>query len=153
PDPDAFLRVVKERDDGVVIRGAKYETGASYAHVAFVKPTVGAWIPENRDYAVACIVPLGSDGLRHICRPPLARNPDPFDLPLASRFDEIDTVLIFDDVFVPWENVIFQRTPELANLLRGEFTRWSAQAFLLRCFMKADVIVGTACLIAEQTRS
>lgn len=153
PDPDHYLRVVKERDDGIVIRGAKYETGASYAHVAFVKPTVGAWIPENKDFAVACIVPLNSPGLKHICRPPLIKGADPFDRPLSSRFDEIDTLIIFDDVFVPWENVMFSRQPELANLIRTDLTRWAAQGFLLRSFTKADVIVGTALLVAEHTRT
>jgi 4-hydroxyphenylacetate 3-monooxygenase len=153
PDLDHYLRVVKERDDGIVVRGAKYETGASYAHVAFVKPTVGSWLPENRDYAVACIVPLNAPGLRHICRPPLVRGADPFDRPLSSRFDEVDTLMIFDDVFVPWEDVIFSRQPELANLLRSDLTRWAAQGFLLRSFVKADVIVGTALLVAEQTRT
>jgi 4-hydroxyphenylacetate 3-monooxygenase len=46
-DPDHYLRVVEESEEGIVVSGAKYETGASYAHVAFVKPTVGTWIPEQ----------------------------------------------------------------------------------------------------------
>lgn len=152
-DPDHYLRVVKERDDGIVIRGAKYETGASYAHVAFVKPTVGSWVPENRDYAVACIVPMNAPGLRHICRAPLAPDADPFDRPLAARYDEVDTLMIFDDVFVPWEDVIFSRHHELAAQLRATFVWWAAQGFLLRTLAKADLLVGTALLVGEQTRS
>ena len=70
-DPDLYLRTVCETDAGIVISGAKFETGAPYAHVAFVKPTVGNWVAQNRDYAVACIVPLNSPGVRHICRMPL----------------------------------------------------------------------------------
>ena len=50
-DPDLYVRVVRETADGIVIRGAKFETGAPYAHVAFVKPTVGVWNEANRDYA------------------------------------------------------------------------------------------------------
>ena len=49
-DPDMYLRVVAERDDGIIVSGAKWETGAAYAHVAFVKPTVGNWIEANRDF-------------------------------------------------------------------------------------------------------
>jgi len=153
PDPDHYLRVVEERDDGIVVCGAKYETGASYAHVAFVKPTVGNWMVENTDYAVAFIVPLNAPGLRHICRAPLVRNADAFDRPLAARFDEIDTLLVFDHVFIPWEDVVFSRQPELARLIRSDLTRWAAQGFLLRSFAKADVIVGTALLCAEQTKT
>jgi 4-hydroxyphenylacetate 3-monooxygenase len=151
-DLDMYLRVVQERDDGIIIRGAKYETGACYAHVAFVKPTVGNWIPENRDYAVSCIVPLNSPNVRHICRAPLFQQPNRFDHPLASRYDELDTLMVFDDVFVPWENVIFSRQPELAGLIRQDLPKWAAQGFLVRSLAKADLLVGTALLLAEQTR-
>jgi 4-hydroxyphenylacetate 3-monooxygenase len=151
-DPDHYLRVVEESEEGIVVSGAKYETGASYAHVAFVKPTVGTWIPENKDYAVAFIVPMNAHGLKHICRAPLVRDVDPFDRPLSARFDEIDTLLVFDHVLIPWENVMFSRHYELAQQLRADLVRWAAQGFLLRSFSKADIIVGTALLIAEQTR-
>jgi 4-hydroxyphenylacetate 3-monooxygenase len=151
-DPDHYLRVVKETDAGIVVRGAKFETGAPYAHVACVKPTVGAWVEENRDYAVSAIVPLNAPGVRHICRAPLQRaSEDPFDRPLSARFDEIDTLIVFDDVFLPWENVIFSRQPELAALIRSDLARWAAQGFLIRCQAKADLLVGAALLTAEQS--
>jgi len=150
-DQDVYLRVVAERDDGMVIRGAKLETGASYAHVAFVKPTVGQWLPENRDFAVACIVPMDAPGLRQICRRPLVPKRSIFEYPLSSRWDEIDTLMVFDNVLVPWEDVLFCRQPELANLIRQSLSWWGAQGFLLRSQVKADLLVGAACLIAEQT--
>lgn len=150
-DADHYLRVVKERDDGIVISGAKFETGSSYAHVAFVKPTVGQWLPENRDYAVACIVPMNAPGLHQICRPPLSKGTTAFERPLSSRWDEIDTLIVFDNVLVPWENVMFSRQPDLANLIRQDLTRWAAHGFLLRSSVKADVLVGTALMVAEQT--
>lgn len=152
-DPDLYTRVVKETDAGIVIRGAKFETGAPYGHVACVKPTVGSWIEANRDYAVSVVLPLDAPGVRHLCRARLSRNGgdlDPFDQPLGARFDELDTLIVFDDVFIPWENVLFSRTPELAALLRGEMTRWSAQSYLVRCRSKADLLVGAALLQAEQ---
>lgn len=151
-DPDMYLRVVEERDDGIVISGAKYETGASYAHVAFVKPTVGQWLDENIDYAVSCIVPLNSPNLRHICRAPLIKNADPNERPLSARFDEIDNLMVFDNVFVPKENVIFSRKPQLAAQIRTELHNWAAQGFLVRSLAKADVLVGAALLLMEQSR-
>ncbi len=42
-DPDVLLHVVRETDNGVVVRGAKFETAAAYANQAFVKPTIGNW--------------------------------------------------------------------------------------------------------------
>lgn len=152
-DPDMYLRVVRETEDGIVIRGAKFETGAPYAHVAFVKPTVGVWNEANRDYAVACIVKLNAPGVRHICRMPLDRDTgaDPgMERPLTSRFDEIDALLVFDDVLVPWDSVIFSRQPDLAKMIRSDFSQWSAQGFLIRSLAKADLLVGAALLAAEQ---
>ena len=152
-DLDMNTRVVRETDAGIILRGAKFETGAPYGHVAFIKPTVGQWVEENRDYAVACVLELNAPGVRHICRAPLSRRNeafDRFDQPLSARFDELDTLIIFDDVLIPWENVLFSRKPELAGLLRSEFSRWSAQAYLVRCRAKADLLVGAALLAAEQ---
>jgi len=156
-DPDMYLRVVRETDAGIVIRGAKFETGAPYAHVAFVKPTVGSWVEANRDYAVACIVKLNAPGVRHICRMPLLAGSfagaDVRDHPLTARYDEIDTLIVFDDVLIPWEDVIFSREPELAALMRSEFARWAAQGYLTRSLAKADILVGAALLYAEQAGS
>ncbi|GHF68861.1 4-hydroxyphenylacetate 3-hydroxylase family protein [Seohaeicola zhoushanensis] len=152
PDKDHYLRVVEEREDGIIVSGAKYETGASYAHVAFVKPTVGAWIPENTDFAVAFVVPMNAKGVKHICRAPLARNVDEFDRPLTAKFDEIDTLLVFENVFIPWEDVVFSRKPDLAAAIRADLTRWAAQGFLLRSLAKADTLVGAALLVSEQSR-
>jgi len=152
PDLDHYLRVVEEREDGIIVSGAKYETGASYAHVAFVKPTVGAWIPENKDFAVAFIVPMNAKGIKHVCRAPLARGVDPFDRPLTGQFDEIDTLLVFDNVFIPWEDVVFSRQPKLAEAIRSDLTRWAAQGFLLRSLAKADTLVGAALLVSEHSK-
>jgi 4-hydroxyphenylacetate 3-monooxygenase len=157
-DPDMYLRVVSESEAGIVICGAKFETGAPYAHVAFVKPTVGSWVEANRDYAVSCIVKLNAVGVRHICRMPLlgargSAGADVRDHPLSARFDEIDTLIVFDHVLIPWEDVIFSREPELAALMRSEFARWAAQGYLTRSLAKADVLVGAALLYAEQVGS
>ena len=151
-DPDMFLRVVRETDEGIVIRGAKFETGAAYAHVAFLKPTVGTWNEANRDYAVACIARLNAPGVRHICRMPLSGGDGgpAMEGPLSRQFDEIDSLVVFDDVLIPWEDVVFSRQPELARMLRADFSRWSGNHFLVRTLAKADLLVGAALLAAEQ---
>ena len=55
-DPDVLLRVVRETDSGIVVRGAKFETAAAYANQAFVKPTIGDWGNDTlSEYAVGFI--------------------------------------------------------------------------------------------------
>jgi 4-hydroxyphenylacetate 3-monooxygenase len=62
-------------------------------------------------------------------------------------------LIVFDDVLIPWEDVIFSREPELAALMRSEFARWAAQGYLTRSLAKADILVGAALLYAEQVGS
>jgi 4-hydroxyphenylacetate 3-monooxygenase len=109
-DPDMMVHVVKDTDAGVVLRGAKYETTASYADQAFLKPTIASWTnAELSDYAVGCIVKMGAPGVKHLCRSGFAGRTSPADYPLANRFDEVDTLVMLDDVLVPWEDVFFYR--------------------------------------------
>ena len=104
-DPDMLLHVVKETDAGIVVRGAKYETAAAYANPAFTKPTIANWAnAELSDYAVGFICDLSSSGLKFLCRGGFAGahggcpRADHRDYPLANRFDQVDTIVIFDNV-------------------------------------------------------
>ncbi len=107
-DPDMLLHVVKETDAGIVVRGAKYETAAAYANQAFTKPTIANWGSSAlSDYAVGFVCDLGSPNLKFICRTGFAGRAPAADYPLANRFDEVDALVIFDDVLIPWENVPF----------------------------------------------
>lgn len=150
-DPDMMVHVVKETDAGIIIRGAKYETAAAYADQAFLKPTVGAWSSEKlSDYAVGCIVKMGAPGVKHICRTSFATR-DRDDYPLASRFDEVDTLCVFDNVLIPWEDVFFYRHTKAAQYIRGTLHRYSAFPYVLRLLYNADMMIGAATLNAKQT--
>jgi 4-hydroxyphenylacetate 3-monooxygenase len=151
-DPDMMVHVVKETDAGIVLRGAKYETAASYADQAFLKPTIGAWTDEElSDYAVGCIVKMGAPGVRHLCRSGFANRGDPADYPLASRFDEVDTLLVLDNVLIPWEDVFFYRHTRAASFIRGTLHRYSAFPYVLRILYTADMMIGAALWNARQT--
>ena len=151
-DPDMMLHVVKETDAGIVVRGAKYETAASYAHQAFVKPTIANWGDQKlSDYALGFICDMNVKGLKHICRSGFTGRGDVRDYPLANRFDEIDTLLIFDDVVVPWENVLFYRHTRAASFIRGTLHRYSAFAFTQRIQIIADMMLGAALFNVRQT--
>jgi 4-hydroxyphenylacetate 3-monooxygenase len=150
-DPDMLVHVVKETDAGIVIRGAKYETAAAYADQAFLKPTVGAWTNEQlSDYAVGCIVRMGAPGVKHICRSGFAERKGE-EYPLASRFDEVDTLMILDDVVIPWEDVFFYRYTRAAQYIRGTLHRYSAFPYVLRILYTADMMIGAAMWNAKQT--
>ena len=151
-DPDMLLHVVRETDSGIVIRGAKYETAAAYANQAFVKPTIANWgDAELSDYALGCIVDMGSPRLRHLCRTGFAGRGPAEDYPLSNRFDEVDTLIVFDDVEVPWENVLFYRHTRAAAFIRGTLHRYSAFPFVQRILRFADMLIGVALHNVRQT--
>lgn len=151
-DPDMMVHVVRETDAGIVIRGAKYETAAPYADQAFLKPTVGAWSSEKlSDYAVGCIVRMGAKGVKHICRSGFAGRSNAADYPLANRFDEVDALVVFDDVLIPWEDVFFYRHTRAAQFIRATLHRYSAFPYVLRLLYVADMMIGAAMWNARQT--
>jgi 4-hydroxyphenylacetate 3-monooxygenase len=151
-DPDMMVHVAKETDAGIILRGAKYETAASYADQAFLKPTIGAWTDEElSDYAVGCIVKMGAPGVKHLCRSGFATRGAAADYPLASRFDEVDTLVVFDDVLIPWEDVFFYRHTRAASFIRGTLHRYSAFPYVLRILYTADMMIGAALWNARQT--
>ena len=151
-DPDMLLHVVKETDAGIILRGAKYETAAAYANQAFVKPTIANWgDAELSEYAVGCICPMNAKGLKHICRSGFAGRWPAKDYPLANGFDEVDTLLIFDDVLIPWENVLFHQHTRAAAFIRGTLHRYSAFPFVQRILTMADMMIGAALFNVRQT--
>lgn len=151
-DPDMLLHVVKETDKGIIVRGAKYETAAPYANQAFTKPTIANWgNSELSDYAVGFICDLGSPNLKYICRTGFAGRAAAEDYPLANRFDEVDALVIFDNVLIPWENVLFYRHTKAAMFIRSTLHRYSAFAFVQRNLKVADMMIGAALWNVRQT--
>jgi len=151
-DPDMLLHVVKETDAGIVVRGAKYETAAAYANQAFVKPTIANWGDQKlSDYAVGFVAPMNAPGMKHICRTGFTGRRPEKDYPLANKFDEVDTLIIFDNVLVPWEDVLFYQHTRAATFIRATLHRYSAFPFVQRIQKMADMMIGAAKFNAQQT--
>jgi 4-hydroxyphenylacetate 3-monooxygenase len=115
-DPTLHAGVVKERDDGIVLRGAQQlATGAAFSDAVFIS-CIHPLTPGDEAYAFAVAVPANAPGLKIYTRRPYAANATgSFDYPLSTRFDEIDALLVLDDVFVPWENVFCYRNLALCR--------------------------------------
>src|SRR6187399_2155799 len=106
---DVYMHVEKETDGGLVVSGAKVvATTSTLTHYNFIANN-GALPIKTKDFAFVCIVPTDAPGVKLFCRPSYemaaAAVGSPFDYPLSSRLDENDSILVFDKVFVPWENV------------------------------------------------
>ena len=109
---DVYMHVEKETDAGLIVSGAKVvATTSTLTHYNFITNN-GALPIKTKDFAFVCIVPTDAPGAGKFFTAALLmkwRRPRwaaaPFDYPLSMRLDENDSIIIFDKVFVPWENV------------------------------------------------
>ncbi len=106
---DVYMHVEDEVDGGLIVSGAKVvATASTLTNYNFIANN-GALPIKTKDFAFVCIVPNDSPGVKLFCRPSYemtaAATGSPFDYPLSSRLDENDSIIVFDKVFVPWENV------------------------------------------------
>jgi 4-hydroxyphenylacetate 3-monooxygenase len=116
---DVYVHVVEERDEGMVVQGAKMlATGSALTHATFVAQNSAVSLEAGKaeDYALAFIVPMDAPGMKLVSRASYEQPVQaPWDYPLSSRFDENDAVAIFDRVLVPWEDVLVYRDVEKAT--------------------------------------
>jgi len=149
-DPDLYLRVVERRDDGVVIRGAKaHQTGAVNSHWMLVMPT--ARLQENeRDYAVACAVPVEASGITYVYGRQSAdtRSMEGSVDVGNARFAGQEALVIFNDVFVPTTLVFLDGEHEFAADLVERFTNYHRRSYVCKSGV-GDVLIGAAALIAD----
>ncbi len=150
-DPDLFVRVVDRTDDGIVLRGAKaHQTSAVHCHEHVVLPmTCG---PDEGAYAVACAVPSDAPGITHVFsrQPSDSRRAEGADMDVGlPAFAGCESLMIFEDVFVPHERVFLcgetEYTQELVRLF-GSFHRFCYGGCKVGI---ADVVIGAASLIAR----
>jgi len=113
------LRVVKETEEGIVVRGAKMiATGGPYMDEIMVSPH-SPKTAEEKHYAVMFAIPASHPGVHLICREPFASERTE-DHPLSSRYDEMDAVLVFDDALIPWDRVFIGNNPEAIWKIRSD---------------------------------
>jgi aromatic ring hydroxylase len=101
PTMSRFLRVVDQRKDGVVVRGAQLAAthtiyGHEYLCTANRRP--------GQDQTLYFCIPPATPGIKLVCRQPLSHAGKP-DHPLASRWDEMDVWIIFDNVLIPHHRI------------------------------------------------
>jgi 4-hydroxyphenylacetate 3-monooxygenase len=145
---DVYVHVVRERDDGMVVSGAKLlATGSALTHATFVAQNSAVELEAGKaeDYALCFIVPMASSGVRLISRASYeASAVSPFDAPLSSRFDENDAVVVFDEVLVPWDDVLVYRDVKRAKAFyaqSGFMPRYTLQSGT-RLAVKLDFLCG-----------
>ena len=119
---DVYIHITKETDAGIYVTGAKVvATNSVLTHYNFIGQAAVQEIGDDPDMALLFITPMNAKGLKLISRVSYEKNAtdtsSPFDYPLSSRFDENDAILILEDVFIPWEDVLIYKD-------KAKLTQW-----------------------------
>jgi 4-hydroxybutyryl-CoA dehydratase / vinylacetyl-CoA-Delta-isomerase len=151
-DPDLYLRVVSKNTDGIVVRGAKaHQTGAVNSHEVLVMPTI-ALDEEDSDYAVSFALPSDADGIIYIygrqsCD---TRKLEEGDIDVGNCvFGGHEALVVFEDVFVPWERVFMCGEYRYAGMLVERFAGYHRQSYGGCKVGVGDVLIGAAAQAAE----
>ncbi len=155
---DVFMHVEKETDAGLIVSGAKVvATGSALTHYNFI---AHYGIPiKDKSFALIFTAPMDSPGIKLIARSSYEFNAaatgSPFDYPLSSRLDENDSILVFDKVLVPWENIFVYGDVDKINQFfpaSGFVPRFTLHG-LTRLSVKLDFIAGLFSMAVEATGS
>ena len=151
-DPDLVLRVVERRPDGIVVRGTKmHQTGILNSHEVIVMPTISMG-PEDKDYAVCFAVPMNTKGIymivgRQSCD---TRKLEGSELDMGNaEFGGVESVTVFDDVFVPNDRIFLNGETEFAGMVVERFAGYHRQSYGGCKVGVGDVLIGAAALAAD----
>jgi 4-hydroxyphenylacetate 3-monooxygenase len=152
--PVPALSVVREDDDGLVISGMKMlATGAVFANEIWIGNVIPL-APDQKKQAITCSLPVNTRGLSLWSRKPFEREAQSeFDAPLAWRFDETDSMVMCEEVKVPWERVFVH---DDALLSRDIYVKTPSHCFgnhqsNVRCWAKLRLVLGLCSKVAHAT--
>ena len=151
-DPDLFLRIADESDDGIVVRGAKiHQTGFLNSHKVLVMPTLAMRSGEE-DYAVSFGIDTNSKGLTLVYgrQPCDTRKIEDIKMDVGNlKYGMHEIFVIFEDVFVPNENIFLKREVEFAGELVQRFAGFHRQSYGGCKSGVGDTLIGAAVLAAQ----
>ncbi|MFL2547512.1 MAG: 4-hydroxyphenylacetate 3-hydroxylase family protein [Candidatus Rariloculaceae bacterium] len=150
-DPDLFVHVSRRTDDGIYITGAKaHQTGCINSHWLLVMPTMRLG-EKDKDYALTGAVPVDADGITYIYGRQSCdlRAMEEGDIDAGNaKFGGQEAMIIFEDVFIPWERLFMDGEYEFAAMLVERFTCYHRRSYVCKSGV-GDVLIGAAATIAD----
>ena len=151
---ETALHVVRETGAGLVVRGSRIlaTLGPLSDELAIYSPRLRKMKEEEeRRYALAFAIPCGTAGLQFLCRESFDMGRSHFDHPLGSRFEEMDAIVFFNDVLVPWERVFLLGDVELLNEMSTSTNSFvhTAHQGAAKNVAKSEFLLGVALRMAH----
>ena len=144
---DSYVHIARRRTDGIVIRGVKaIVTGAPYVHEFLVMPCRNM-TGEDEAFAVCCAVPVDAEGITIVARP--AGRPGEKAATFSAKYGQSTGVVIFEDVFVPWERVFMAGEWQYSQFLTQAYATHHRHSCIGARAGFGDLLIGAGVLMAE----
>lgn len=143
-------KVIEKNKKGLVIKGARLlatQGGMTDEVLVYTAPRFFF----DPDEAFAFSIPSDTKGLKFICRESFVGGDSFFNHPLSSQYEEMDSIVVFDHVLVPWEKVFFYDNVDAATdlKLRSSFYPFAYHQVIIRQIAKTEFILGVAQSMVE----
>ena len=152
-EDEVALTVMKETGAGMVVRGSRIlATLGPISDEIAVYPTRSHLLGKDAwRQAFSFALPCATPGMRFMCRESLDLGRSSFDHPLGSRFEEMDALVFFDNVLVPWERVFLLGDVDMCNNYSAatQSTAHTGHQVVSRTVVKTEFLLGLTSLMAE----
>jgi 4-hydroxyphenylacetate 3-monooxygenase len=147
PEKPISARVIERNDKGIVIKGARLlatQGGLTDELLVFSAPL-------DREEAFAFSIPSNTTGLKFICRESFVGGESSFNYPLSSKYEEMDSIVVFDNVLVTWDRVFFHDNIDAAAAFMNQssFSIFAYHQAVNRQIVKTEFMLGVAQLLVE----
>jgi len=141
------LRLVESTDEGIIVRGVKaIGTGSAFGDWIHIGVFFRPGIPSEQ--IIFAVTPTNTEGVKIVTRESVVQD-DTVEHPIAARGDELDNVVIFDDVFIPWSQVFHLGSPEHAMLYPQRVFDWLHFHIIVRAKVRSELMMGLGLLMTE----
>jgi len=149
-DQPISAKVIDRTEQGIVIKGARLlatQGGLTDEVLVITAPRLFL----DPDEAFAFSIPSNTKGLKFICRESFVGGDSAFNYPLSSRYEEMDSIVVFDNVLVPWDRVFYYDNVEAATdfMSKSSFHTFAYHQVVTRQIVKTEFILGVAQLLVK----
>lgn len=143
-------KVIDRTEKGLIIQGARLlatQGGLTDEILVFSAPEFFF----ETDEAYAFSISSNTKDLKFITRESFVVSESAFNHPLSSRYEEMDSIVVFDHVLVPWDRVFFYDNVEAAKdfMTKSSFHAFTFHQVAIRQMIKIEFLLGVAQLLVE----
>ncbi|OKL36886.1 4-hydroxyphenylacetate 3-monooxygenase, oxygenase component [Domibacillus mangrovi] len=141
-DEPIAAKVIEKNEMGIIVKGARLLATQGGITDEIMVFSAGGILDKAKGFAFS--IPSNSKGLTFVCRDSFVEGDSSFNYPLSSRFEEMDTIVIFDRVLVPWERVFYYDNIEVSNSLMtsSSFLPFTLHQAVSRQIIKTEFVLG-----------